>query len=161
MSLIQMIFGCKKSPEKDMGEGRAQHSLTPHGPPTHTDQQRKDIAGDRLSLFLHLTGITSYPSMVHEHGDPTGRAAPNLGIYVPVVRYEEDASRGYKYFSWLINGCLGLQIVFAAALTALGAAGASRSAVTVFGAMNTVMAGMLIFLKGSGLSNRLEYYQAE
>ena len=26
-----MIFGCKKSPEKDMGEGRAQHSLTPHG----------------------------------------------------------------------------------------------------------------------------------
>ena len=51
--------------------------------------------------------------------------------------------------------------MFAAALTALGAAGASRSAVTVFGAMNTVMAGMLIFLKGSGLSNRLEYYQAE
>lgn len=159
-----MIFGRKKSPEKAMGEGRPQRSASPPGPQTRTDQsrRRKEIEGDdQLSLFRHLTGITSHPSMVHAHQDPTGRAAPNLGIYVRVVRNEQDAKRGYKYLSKLFNGSLGLQIVVAAALTALGAAGASHSAVTVFGAINTAIAGLLIFLKGSGLPNRLEYYQAE
>lgn len=43
----------------------------------------------------------------------------------------------------------------------MGAAGASRSTVTVFGAINTVIAGVLTFLKGSGLPNRLKYYQSE
>ena len=42
-----------------------------------------------------------------------------------------------------------------------GTVGASRSAVTVFGAINTVIAGVLTFFKGSGLPNRLEYYQTE
>ncbi|KUJ17602.1 uncharacterized protein LY89DRAFT_584513, partial [Mollisia scopiformis] len=90
-----------------------------------------------------------------------GRPAPNLGIYARVVHNEGDAKAGFKYFSYLINGCLGLQIVVAAALTALGAAGGSRGAVTVFGAINTVIAGILTFLKGSGLPNRFKYYQTE
>lgn len=43
----------------------------------------------------------------------------------------------------------------------MGAGGARRSLVTVFGAINTVIAGILTFLKGSGLPNRLKYYQME
>lgn len=43
----------------------------------------------------------------------------------------------------------------------MGAGGARRSFVTVFGAINTVIAGILTFLKGSGLPNRLKYYQME
>lgn len=120
---------------------------------------------DKLNLFRHLTGITSHPSMNHSAGffsnGNGGRPAPNLGIYVRVIRNEQAAKIGFKYFSWLINGCLGLQIVVAAALTALGAAGGSRGAVTVFGAINTVIAGILTFLKGSGMPNRFKYYQTE
>lgn len=37
----------------------------------------------------------------------------------------------------------------------------SHGAVTAFGAVNTVIAGILTFLKGSGLPNRLKYYQNE
>jgi hypothetical protein len=98
---------------------------------------------------------------MRRHGDPTRRAHPNLGIYVRVMQYEQDARRGYTYISWLIDGSLGLKIVVAAALMALGATGATRSAAMVFGAMNTVMSDMLIFLKESSLPNRLEYHQVE
>ncbi|KAG4419730.1 hypothetical protein IFR04_007137 [Cadophora malorum] len=118
---------------------------------------------DNLNLFRHLTGIVSHPSMSQSDSffSSGGRPAPNLGIYARVIHNEQTAKVGYKYFSWLINGCLGLQIVVAAALTALGAAGGSRGAVTVFGAINTVFAGILTFLKGSGLPNRFKYYQTE
>ena len=167
-----MIFPRGKSAEKDMEHGKPEHrhpSFTPTGttdpnlPQVEIDHSgRPQIAADdQLNLFRHLTGIISHPSMVHSHFEAGGRPAPNLGIYARVVRNEQTAKIGYKYFSWLINGCLGLQIVVAAALTAMGAAGASRSAVTVFGAINTVIAGVLTFLKGSGLPNRLKYYQTE
>jgi hypothetical protein len=120
---------------------------------------------DNLNLFRHLTGIVSHPSMVHSEpffsSTAETRPAPNLGIYARVVHNEHKAKVGYRYFSWLINGCLGLQIVVAATLTALGASGGSRSSVTVFGAVNTVIAGILTFLKGSGLPNRFKYYETE
>lgn len=71
------------------------------------------------------------------------------------------AKRSYKFASVLINGCLGVQLVAAATLTALGAGNGSRGLVTVFGAINTVIAGFLTYLKGSGLPNRLKYFQHE
>jgi hypothetical protein len=172
MNVLRMAFSRGKSTESDLEQGRSEHrhpGFTPTGatepqlPHIEIDHNaRPEISpDDQLNLFRHLTGITSHPSMVHSHLEAGGRPAPNLGIYARVVHNEQDAKRGYKYFSWLINGCLGLQIVVAAALTAMGAAGASRSAVTVFGAINTVIAGILTFLKGSGLPNRLKYYQTE
>ncbi|EME42528.1 hypothetical protein DOTSEDRAFT_175662 [Dothistroma septosporum NZE10] len=84
-----------------------------------------------------------------------------MGIYTTVCDAEIKQKRNYKLFNRLITSCLGLQIVVAAALTALGAANGSRSAVTVFGAINTVIAGFLTYLKGTGLPNRLKYYQHE
>ncbi|TLD35562.1 uncharacterized protein E2P81_ATG01865 [Venturia nashicola] len=114
---------------------------------------------------MNLASIASFLAETHSTGFFSngygGRPAPNLGIYVRVIRNEQAAKIGFKYFSWIINGCLGLQIVVAAALTALGAAGGSRVAVTVFGAINTIIAGFLTFLKGSGTPNRFKYYQTE
>jgi hypothetical protein len=82
-------------------------------------------------------------------------------MYNRVVHREQQAKRSYKFASVLINSCLGLQIVVAAALTALGAANSSHRAVTAFGAINTVIAGLLTYLKGSGLPNRIRYYENE
>lgn len=59
----------------------------------------------------------------------------------------------------MINACLFLQIVFASALTALGAANGSHTPIVIFGAANTVVAGILSFTKGQGLPNRLQQYQ--
>jgi len=159
-----MAFGRRKNPEQDLENGESQ---------THTPEPRLPVIGrselstdDQLNIFRNLTGIVSHPSMARRtnfftSGSQPTRPAPNLGIYARVVHNEETAKRGFKNFSWLINGCLGVQLIVAAALTAMGAAGASRSAVTVFGAINTVIAGVLTFLKGSGLPMRFKYYQSE
>lgn len=159
-----MAFGKGKAPEQDVENGGSQSTRSEHQ--TAIDSKPELTHDDQLNLFRHLVGIISHPSMARHtsffaSGSQPARPAPNLGIYARVVHNEETAKRGYKNFSWLINGCLGLQIIVAAALTAMGAAGASRSAVTVFGAINTVIAGILTFLKGSGLPMRFKYYQSE
>ena len=108
---------------------------------------------DKLNTFRRLTGITS----ATEHkGD--FRPAKNLGIYARVVHNEKQALDAFKFSSRLINGCLALQLIVAAALTALGAGNGPHAAVTVFGAINTVIAGFLTYLKGSGLPNRHKFY---
>lgn len=129
---------------------------------------------DKLATFRHLVGIHSTrsfaPSKTFANGQPDlshnnlhfdGRAAPNLGIYNRVCHREQQSKRGYKFASLLINACLGAQVVVAAALTALGAAKSSSTAVTAFGAINTMIAGILTYLKGSGLPNRIRYYEHE
>ncbi|GLB06596.1 hypothetical protein AtubIFM57258_001906 [Aspergillus tubingensis] len=114
---------------------------------------------DKLLVFRALTGIDSIPALNTLHH--FSRTAPNIGIYTRVVEAEKSAATRYRFFSILINVCLGIQIVVAAALTALGAASGPHSAVTAFGAINTIMAGVLTYLKGSGLPDRLKHYQNE
>ncbi|KAF7133771.1 hypothetical protein CNMCM5793_005125 [Aspergillus hiratsukae] len=114
---------------------------------------------DKLLVFRALTGIDSVPALEVPHHHP--RSARNVGIYTRVIRAEQGAAQRHHFFSILMNSCLGIQIVVAAALTALGAASGPHNAVTAFGAINTIMAGILTYLKGSGLPDRLKHYQNE
>ncbi|KAI1310414.1 hypothetical protein F5Y03DRAFT_346132 [Xylaria venustula] len=117
---------------------------------------------DHLTLFRLMLGIQTTPYLGFTVSSPLGtRPAPNIGLYARIVHSEQKAKDSFKVFSIVINGCYFLQIVIAAALTALGAARASSGAVTAFGALNTVIAGFLTFLKGSGLPGRLKYYGNE
>lgn len=109
-----------------------------------------------LTEFRHYLGIVNDPELAGGNG-----RKPNMGIYQRVCKQEEGYKKSYNWFSWLINSALGLQIIFAAALTALGAGNGPRSAVTAFGALNTIIAGFLTYLKGSGLPNRFKYYKEE
>jgi hypothetical protein len=110
---------------------------------------------DPLATFRTVTGIDSTPSLTTAR--VLRRPAPNVGIYGRVVHAEASANLKYKTFTFLINGCLGLQIIVAAALTALGAGRGPHGAVTAFGAVNIVIAGFLTYLKGSGLPNRQKH----
>ena len=105
-------------------------------------------AHDKLATYRRITGITSAREHTHTH-----RPAIDIGIYARVVKNEKKASDTYKFSSKLIGSCLSLQLV-AAALTALGAGNGPDTAVTVFSAINTIIAGFLTYLKGSGLPNR-------
>ncbi|PKS07582.1 hypothetical protein jhhlp_006187 [Lomentospora prolificans] len=115
-------------------------------------------ATDKLLVYRSLTGIDTVPALRTGH---SARTAPNIGLYTRVVRSERSAARGYRVFNVLINACLGIQIIVAAILTSLGAANGPRAAVTGFGAINTIIAGILTYLKGSGLPNRLKYHENE
>ncbi|KAI0447352.1 hypothetical protein F4803DRAFT_499271 [Xylaria telfairii] len=117
---------------------------------------------DALTFFRLMLGIQTAPYLGFTISSPVGtRPAANIGLYARIIHSEQKAKDSFKVFSVVINGCYFLQIVIAAALTALGAARASSGAVTAFGALNTVIAGALSFLKGSGLPGRLKYYGNE
>ena len=116
-------------------------------------------AKDKLTEFRLLTGIQTTREFSRISG--VKRPEPNIGIYKRVVEMEKHTEREYKIFKYLVNFTLIVQIIIAAALTAMGAASTSHKAITAFGAINTVLAGALTFLKGSGLPNRLKYYHEE
>ncbi|KAI2635504.1 hypothetical protein GGS21DRAFT_516208 [Xylaria nigripes] len=117
---------------------------------------------DTLTFFRLMLGIQTSPYLGFTISSPLGtRPAANIGLYARIVHSEQKAKDSFKVFSIVINACYFLQIVIAAALTALGAARASSGAVTAFGALNTVIAGFLTFLKGSGLPGRFKYYGNE
>lgn len=121
-----------------------------------TSNPRNPRAQETLNEFRHYMGIHNDPDLVQ-----ADRPVPNLGIYQRVVKAEKLYKDQYKLYSTVINSALGLQIIFGAALTALGAGNGPRSAVTAFGAINTILASILTFLKGSGLPNRMKYYHNE
>ncbi|KAL9004135.1 MAG: hypothetical protein Q9188_003033 [Gyalolechia gomerana] len=86
------------------------------------------------------------------------RPGPNLGIYARIIAEEKTARFQFYFAASVINTCYFGQIVVAAALTALGASSANHIVITVLGALNTVIAGILTYLKGQGLPNRLRQY---
>src|SRR5690242_20098298 len=111
---------------------------------------------------IHSTkGFSGTADANHNNLHFDGRAAPNVGIYNRVCHREAAAKRGFKFASLFINGCLGLQVIVAAALTAMGAANSNHVSITAFGAINTVIAGILTYLKGSGLPNRIRWAENE
>lgn len=103
-----------------------------------------------LNKFQNLIGILSTRTLI------PGRPAPNQGIYKRTVDEEAKAHFGYVLTTYIVNSFFLLQIIVGAALTALGAAGGPSTAVTFLGAVNTIVAGILTYLKGQGLPARLE-----
>ena len=103
-----------------------------------------------LKAFQALIGITTPSELNFE-----GRPGPNIGLYKQIVKTEEQRLWQYYACSAFIDGCLMAQIAFAAILTALGASGSPYKVITVFGAVNTAIAGILALVKGRGLPARL------
>ena len=110
----------------------------------------------KLVKFQTLIGINS-PQILRAT-TVSGRPAPNEGIYKRTVDEEGRVQFQYKISNYFVNIGGMLQIVVGAALTALGAANGPSAVVTILGALNTVLAGMLTYLKGQGLPMRLEQY---
>ena len=106
-----------------------------------------------LIKFQNLIGISVPPAIRSEQPNRPGQ---NLGIYKRTVDSENKSKFQYKLSAFLVNMCFMLQIIVGAALTALGAASGPSAAVTILGAVNTILAGLLTYLKGQGLPGRLE-----
>ncbi|KAL8950930.1 MAG: hypothetical protein Q9222_003052 [Ikaeria aurantiellina] len=85
--------------------------------------------------------------------------ARNQGIYARIIYEERKSTYQYHLMSTIINVSFLGQIIVAATLTALGAAGGPHLAITILGSANTVIAGVQTYLKGQGLPNRIKQYQ--
>src|SRR5450755_2775462 len=89
------------------------------------------------------------------------QTACDRGVYVECIREIHKVTWYYWACASLLNICLLVQIAIGAVLTALGASQAPHLAITILGAANTVMAGVLTYLKGQGLPYRLLVYLNE
>ncbi|KAL8646795.1 MAG: hypothetical protein Q9226_006711, partial [Calogaya cf. arnoldii] len=110
----------------------------------------------KLAKFRYMTGIDTPPTLNNK--DPK-RAGRNQGLYTRIVFEERNCTYQYYLISAIINAAFMGQIIIAATLTALSAAGGSRIVITILGSANTVIAGVQTYLKGQGLPNRLKQYQ--
>ena len=122
----------------------------------YLDLEKTGGSSDRLSIFREKVGITE---VLDVRPRTSKRKAPNIGIYNRIAVEEREAKLQYFFSALVINTCLLAQVVFASALTALGAGHGSHTQITTLGAANTVIAAVLTFTKGQGLPNRLRQYQ--
>ncbi|EAT85805.1 hypothetical protein HBH56_032920 [Parastagonospora nodorum] len=126
-------------PEKDGAVGRT--------PMVNCATILEPAAMQQLDTFRHMVGIHSakgHTENAHNHLHFDGRAAPNVGIYNRVCHREGQAKRGFELATLFINGCLGLQVIVAAALTAMDAEALVREEVIYDLILCTVARGHLV-----------------
>jgi hypothetical protein len=135
---------------------------------------------DKLRIFQELVGIRSSKQLVSkdsrftpddkddgfvERPRPPHRKSFNAlffkptsvndGYYICAIQEEYKAFVGYQLSNFVINSIFITQIFIAATITGLSAYPSHRVALTVLGAINTVLAGLIAYTKGMGLPNRL------
>ncbi|KAK4146077.1 uncharacterized protein C8A04DRAFT_10084 [Dichotomopilus funicola] len=141
---------------------------------------------ENLAIFRRAVGINSHRGWGgRDRGSPGGLAGAEAeegrsgkggggrrggrtvamatgGIYAAAVREVQRKRIAYHLLSVLINASHFAQIIIGASLTALGpSAGDHVIVITLLGAINTVIAGVLALVKGQGLPERLNHDRAE
>lgn len=131
---------------------------------------------DNLVIFRRAIGINS-DVLASSPSTPapdveTGRRTA-VGMYRSVLEQQRRRKRIHHAVSALVWSCHGVQIVVGAALTSLGLASNSSSnssnsssnnhkvAITVLGAVQTIVAGVLTTLRSKGLPEKLSKPEAE
>lgn len=84
---------------------------------------------------------------------------PKDTLYHRALQHRKNQGRMYAFSSTLTNTLLLAQIVLAATLTGLGASKSSAALITTFGALNTVIAGLVAFLKSRGQPMRARMFR--
>lgn len=118
--------------------------------PTETNS-----TGDLHSQFCMLVGVPSTSTDTPKHG----QSPPPKSLYGRASR--QLASQRWTYYATasLSNTLLLTQVVLGAALTGLGASESSHILITVFGALNTIIAGVVAYLKSRGQPMRSRMYR--
>lgn len=114
-----------------------------------------EVPADSLhTQFCNLVGIPSSTLPKYKRR--------NYGEATLYERAKHKRSRQqctYAFTASLSNTLLLSQVILGAALTALGASESSHILITVFGALNTVIAGLVAYLKSRGQPMRARMYR--
>lgn len=110
---------------------------------------------DAYQQFCHLIG--NRPS---DHPADKSFYPPRDTLYYRALQHRKSQGRMYVFTSALTNTLLMSQVVLGAALTGLAASEhSSRVLITVLGAMNTIIAGLIAFLKSRGQPMRSRMFR--
>ncbi|KAJ9652762.1 hypothetical protein H2198_007989 [Neophaeococcomyces mojaviensis] len=128
---------------------------SPEPPPLPHALRHKDNSGnDPHAQFCALTGCP--PS-----NNPPDKKfqIPKKSLYGRTVSQLSSQRRAYNATASLNNILLLSQVILGAALTALGASASSHILITIFGATNTIIAGLVAYLKSRGQPMRSRVYR--
>lgn len=110
---------------------------------------------DPHSQFCMLVGVS--PSNLPPGAKPP-RAGPTT-LYKRATRDRSHQNITYTLTATLSNTLLLTQVILGATLTALGASESSHILITIFGVLNTVIAGLVAYLKSRGQPMRARMYR--
>ncbi|KAJ4394224.1 hypothetical protein N0V93_003441 [Gnomoniopsis smithogilvyi] len=118
---------------------------------------------EHLLIFRRAVGINSdrASTLTDEETLEEGRRQA-VGVYRSVIQNQRSKRTTHHILGSILYASHFLQIVLAATLTALGPNAKNYEIpITVLGAVNTVTAGILAVLKGSGMIERLAKDEVE
>lgn len=108
------------------------------------------VPSDPYSQFCTLIGIPI--------SDKDSRPTGNRSLYARATRKRKSQGIIYSLTASLSNTLLLSQVVLGATLTALGASESSHVLITVFGVLNTIIAGLVAYLKSRGQPMRARMF---
>jgi hypothetical protein len=112
-------------------------------------------AGDIHDQFCLLVGV---PPSNLKKGQKFPAAGPHT-LYGRAIKRRNAQTGTYLFTATLSNTLLLTQVVLGAALTGLGASESSHVLITVFGALNTIIAGLVAYLKSRGQPMRAKMFR--
>ena len=112
-----------------------------------------DDLGNPHEQFCMLAGVPS-----SGRPDKHSKVGPKT-LYGRATRQFRNARMSHGFIASLSNTLLLSQVVLGAALTALGASASSHILIAIFGAMNTIIAGLIAYLKSRGQPMRSRMYR--
>jgi hypothetical protein len=124
-------------------------------PLLRSSQSTRTDTHDIHLQFCSLAGVP--PSNL-----PENARYPNIArrsLYGRAVHRRNTQNRWYLITASLSNTLLLSQVVLGAALTGLGASSSSHILITLFGALNTIIAGVVAYLKSRGQPMRARMYR--
>ncbi|KAJ4400726.1 hypothetical protein N0V91_008467 [Didymella pomorum] len=137
--------------------------------------ERTPLLGGNPLPFLNSDFIgngSSHKRDIHQEfcllvGVPPSNGAKNAPhpagfkrtLYGRAIHKRNTQNATYLFTAALSNTLLLTQVVLGAALTALGASESSHILITVFGALNTVIAGLVAYLKSRGQPMRARMFR--
>lgn len=108
---------------------------------------------DPHGQFCRLIGIpvTDDPELKKRLNEAT--------LYGRAIHMRKSQVRTHAFAAALSNTLLLAQVVLGATLTALGASGSSHTLITLFGVLNTIIAGLVAYLKSRGQPMRARMFR--
>ena len=108
---------------------------------------------DYHKQFCQLVGIppSDRPDDAYDQVNPKSLYGRALGL-------KKSQNRVYQVTAGISNSLLLAQVVIGAAVTALGASESSHILITLFGAANTIIAGVVAYLKSQAQPMRARMY---
>ena len=110
-----------------------------------------DAPSDPHTQFCRLIGTAPPDKHPHHLGDRT--------LYRRAIQKRNAQNLTYGLTASLSNTLLLSQVVLGATLTALGASESSHVLITIFGVLNTVIAGLVAYLKSRGQPMRARMFR--